>query len=255
LDIHNKTIAEVSSLLNEDKVSEQLLLSMKADSRIGIQKLLEKYYKEQEAIRKQRKKAEQMLLEERRLWEAGYSLIGGVDEAGRGPLAGPVVAACVILPKDKVITGLDDSKKLTPAKRDQLFDIISEKAEAIGLGIIDENRIDQINIYQATKEAMIKAIKGCKKAPDFLLLDAMELNELDIPQLPLIGGDGKSQSIAAASIIAKVTRDRLMIKYAETYPEYGLDKHKGYGTAEHVTAIRQYGMTPIHRRSFLTKIL
>jgi ribonuclease HII len=255
LDIHNRTITEISSLLREDNVSNQLLDAMKTDSRSGVQKLLEKYYREQEAIQKQREKAEQMLLEERRLWETGYTMIGGVDEVGRGPLAGPVVAACVILPKGLIIEGADDSKRLTLAKREELYDIISEKAEAIGLGIVDPSRIDEINIYNATIEAMMKAVRACRKQPEYLLLDAMQLKELAIPQLPIIGGDGKSQSIAAASIIAKVTRDRMMTELAETYPEYGFEKHKGYGTSEHVAAIKQYGMLPIHRKSFMKKIL
>jgi ribonuclease HII len=255
LDIHNKTIAEISSLLQKEEVTLQLLNAMRSDSRSGVQKLLEKYYREQEAIQKQKDKSEQMLLEERRLWEEGYTLVGGVDEVGRGPLAGPVVASCVILPKGIIIEGVDDSKKLTPAKREELYEIISEKAEAIGLGVIDHKRIDEINIYNATIEAMMQAVSACKKAPEYLLLDAMHLKELSIPQLPIIGGDGKSQSIAAASIIAKVTRDRMMVQLAEIYPEYGFEKHKGYCTDEHVEAIRKYGMSPIHRRSFMNKIL
>jgi len=256
LNIHNKTISEVQALLqDQETVSEQLLDAMKNDSRVGIQKLLARYYQEQEAIRKRKEKAEQLLTEERRLWALGYSFIGGIDEAGRGPLAGPVAAACVILPKGLIIEGVNDSKKLTPGKREELFDIIYEKALAIGLGIVDQNKIDEINIYNATILAMHQAVQACSREPDYLLLDAMHLKDMPIPQLSIIGGDGKSQSIAAASIIAKVIRDRIMDDFAKIYPQYGFEKHKGYGTEEHIAAIRKYGILPIHRKSFLAKIL
>jgi len=254
VNIHSISITKISNMLQEERDPEQLLKAMEEDGRSGVQRLLERYYRQQEAIRKQKEKSEQLLLEERRLWAQGYSLIGGVDEVGRGPLAGPVVAACVILPPDLIIEGVDDSKKLSSAKREELYDIISEKAEAMGLGMVNHDRIDEINIYYATMEAMSQAVNACKKAPEYLLIDAMRLKELPIPQLSIIGGDGKSQSIAAASIIAKVTRDRMMVKLAETYPEYGFEKHKGYCTEEHVAAIRQYGMSPIHRRSFMKNI-
>ena len=256
MNIHNKTISEVQALLHEhETVSEQLLEAMKKDSRIGIQKLLARYYQEQEAIRKRKEKAKQLLTEERRLWALGYSFIGGIDEAGRGPLAGPVAAACVILPRDLTIEGIDDSKKLTAAKREELYKIIYEKALAVGLGIVDQNKIDEINIYNATVLAMNQAVRACSLEPDYLLLDAMHLKDMPVPQLSIIGGDGKSQSIAAASIIAKVTRDKIMDDLAGIYPEYGFDKHKGYGTEEHIAAIRKYGISPVHRKSFLAKIL
>ncbi len=255
MDIHNISIPEVRRMLREEPNTEQLLAAMEADSRVGVQKLLVKYDRQQEAIRKQREKSEAMLAEERRLWAEGYALVGGVDEVGRGPLAGPVVAACVILPPGLVIDGVDDSKKLTAGKREKFYDIISGKAEAIGVGMVGPERIDGINIYQATMEAMFQAVKACRKAPQYVLIDAMHLKSLSVPQLSIVGGDGKSQSIAAASIIAKVTRDRMMGKLAETYPQYGFEQHKGYGTKQHVEAIRQYGMSPIHRRSFMKKIL
>ena len=255
MNIHNISIPEVRSMLRKEPNPEQLLAAMEEDSRIGVQKLLVKYYRLQEALQKQREKSETMLVEERRLWAEGYALVGGMDEVGRGPLAGPVVAACVILPPDLVIEGVDDSKKLTAGKRERFYDIISDKAEAIGVGMVGPERIDEINIYQATMEAMFQAVNACRKAPQYVLIDAMHLESLSVPQLSIVGGDGKSQSIAAASIIAKVTRDRMMDKLAGTYPQYGFEQHKGYGTKQHVEAIRRYGMSPIHRRSFMKKIL
>ncbi|MDD2504349.1 MAG: ribonuclease HII [Clostridia bacterium] len=255
MNIQHKTISEVKEIIQRENISDSLLAAMKDDSRIGIQKLLERYYREQEDKIKIQEKSQYMLVYERKLWSKAYSFLGGIDEAGRGPLAGPVVSACVILPKELLIEGVDDSKKLSPAKREYFFDIIMEKALAVGFGIIDHNRIDKVNIYQATIESMEQAVKACSQAPDYLLLDAMRLNNIKIPQLSLIGGDGKSQSIAAASITAKVTRDRIMEGFAKIYPEYGFEKHKGYGTEEHVEAIRKHGLSPVHRQSFLKKIL
>ena len=182
-----------------------------------------------------------------------YSCICGIDEAGRGPLAGPVVAACVILPKDTEILFLNDSKKVTKKRRLELFEEICYKAVDIGVGIIDENRIDDINILNATYEAMQKAIVKMDTEPDILLVDAVRIPDIGIKQISIIQGDARSVSIAAASIIAKVTRDKLMIEYDEQYPEYGFAKHKGYGTTEHIAAIRRHGACPIHRKSFVDK--
>lgn len=182
-----------------------------------------------------------------------YSCICGIDEAGRGPLAGPVVAACVILPKDTEILFLNDSKKVTKKRRLELFEEICYKAVDIGVGIIDENRIDDINILNATYEAMQKAIVKMDTEPDILLVDAVRIPDIGIKQISIIQGDARSVSIAAASIIAKVTRDKLMIEYDEQYPEYGFAKHKGYGTTEHIAAIRRQGACPIHRKSFVDK--
>ena len=179
-----------------------------------------------------------------------YSCICGMDEAGRGPLAGPVVAASVILPKDAEILFLNDSKKVTKKRRLELFEEICYKAVDIGVGIIDENRIDDINILNATYEAMQKAIVKMDTKPDILLVDAVRVPDIGIKQISIIKGDARSVSIAAASIIAKVTRDRLMIEYDNQYPEYGFAKHKGYGTREHIEAIRKHGICPLHRKSF-----
>ncbi len=185
-------------------------------------------------------------------YEGEYKIICGIDEAGRGPLAGPVCAGACILPSDCEILYLNDSKKLSEKRREELFLEIQEKAAAWAVGIIDNNIIDEVNILQATYRAMRDAISRLKIEPDLLLNDAVTIPEIAIRQVPIIKGDAKSVSIAAASILAKVSRDHLMIEYDKVYPEYGFAKHKGYGTAQHIAAIREYGLTPIHRRSFMT---
>lgn len=184
----------------------------------------------------------------------GCALICGIDEAGRGPLAGPVVAGAAILPKDQVILYLNDSKKLSEKRREELFFEIKEKAVSWSVGIVSPERIDEINILQATYEAMRQAIKGLHAVPDILLNDAVTIPGIEIPQVPIIKGDAKSVSIAAASILAKVTRDHMMVEYDKVFPEYGFAKHKGYGTAAHTAAIREFGPTPIHRMTFLKNI-
>ncbi len=181
--------------------------------------------------------------------------IAGIDEAGRGPLAGPVAAGAVILPADHDILYLNDSKKLSAKKRDLLFDQIKEEASAWAVGLVEPERIDEINILQATYEAMRLAISQLKVKPSVLVNDAVTIPDIQIPQIPVVKGDAKCISIAAASILAKVTRDRIMEEMDALYPEYGFAKHKGYGTKEHMDAIRAYGPCPIHRRSFITKIV
>ena len=180
-----------------------------------------------------------------------YPYICGIDEVGRGPLAGPVVAGAVILPKDDMILYLNDSKKLSEKKREMLYDEIMNRAVATGIGMASPARIDEINILQATYEAMRMAIDNLKVRPDILLNDAVTIPQVDILQVPIIKGDAKSISIAAASIIAKVTRDRLMVEYDKVMPEYGFASNKGYGSAAHIDALKKYGATPIHRRSFI----
>lgn len=200
--------------------------------------------------------AERERLEQMRVYEHEYvsfSAICGIDEAGRGPLAGPVVAGAVILPTDCEILYLNDSKKLTEKRREALFLEIKEKAVAWNVGIVDAAEIDQINILQATYEAMRKAITGLEVTPDLLLNDAVEIPDVQIPQVKIIKGDAKSVSIAAASILAKVTRDHLMIEYDQKYPDYGFARHKGYGTGVHIEAIRDYGPCPLHRKTFIRK--
>ena len=181
--------------------------------------------------------------------------ICGIDEAGRGPLAGPVVAGAVIIPKNCDILYINDSKKLSEKKREELYDIIMERAVAVGLGYSTPERIDEINILQATYEAMREAVSKLEQVPDLLLNDAVTIPQVNIRQIPIIKGDAKSISIGAASIIAKVTRDRLMVQYDEVYPEYGFASNKGYGAQAHIDALRQYGPCPIHRRSFITHFI
>jgi ribonuclease HII len=185
----------------------------------------------------------------------GYGLIAGIDEVGRGPLAGPVMAGAVILPKDHPILYLNDSKKLTEKKREELYEVIMKEAVAVGIGMASEQRIDEINILNATYEAMREAIGKLAPQPDILLNDAVKIPGVSIRQVPIIKGDAKSVSIAAASIVAKVTRDRLMAEYEKIYPGYGFAKNKGYGTAEHIAAIKEMGPCPIHRRSFIKNFI
>lgn len=199
----------------------------------------------------ERQRIFQMAFFENELYKKGSIYIAGIDEVGRGPLAGPVVAAAVILRKDAFIYGVNDSKKLSPAKRNELFEVIRSEAIAIGVGIIGEKEIDEINILNATKKAMLLAVSQLKPYPDTLLIDAVKLEGIELSQLSIIKGDMKSISIAAASIIAKVTRDRMMDEFCLKYPEYGFSKHKGYGTSEHIVALRKCGPCEIHRRSFI----
>ncbi len=186
---------------------------------------------------------------ERELHKEGYKLIGGVDEVGRGPLVGPVVTACVILPEKFNLDGLTDSKKLTEKKRDYFFEEIKKQAISYGIGIVDEKRIDEINIYEATKEAMIKAINNCNIKPDYVLTDAMKL-DIDIPVRPIIKGDLRSITISAASVLAKVTRDRIMYELDKKYPMYDFKNNVGYPTKKHLEAIEKYGIIDEHRRSY-----
>ena len=205
------------------------------------------------------RKLEKLRLEKERMYEmfsfereyGDHQAICGIDEVGRGPFAGPVVAAAVILPKDCDILYLNDSKKLSAARREELYDEIMEKAVATGIGMASPARIDEINILQATYEAMREAVSKLSREPDLLLNDAVTIPEMTIMQVPIIKGDAKSVSIAAASILAKVTRDRLMVEYDQILPEYGFASNKGYGSAEHIAALKKYGPSPIHRRSFI----
>lgn len=187
---------------------------------------------------------------ERQLWIDGFGHIAGVDEAGRGPLAGPVVAAAVIFPKELLIEGVNDSKKLTEKKREELFQKISEQALSIGIGIVDHGTIDRINILQAATEAMRLALENLSIVPDFSLIDGNSFKHSSLRFRNVVKGDSISSTIAAASIIAKVTRDRMMLELDQLYPQYGFAKHKGYGTQQHINAIRSFGLSEIHRRSF-----
>lgn len=210
------------------------------------------------ALTEEKLKAELARLEAMKEYEYTYEAceyLCGIDEAGRGPLAGPVVAAAVILPKDCQILFLNDSKKLSEKKRELLFDEIKEKAVSYGIGIASPERIDEINILQATYEAMRQAVSGLSVRPELLLNDAVTIPGIDIPQIPIVKGDAKSVSIAAASILAKVTRDRMMVQYDQLFPEYGFARHKGYGTAVHIQALKEHGPCPIHRHTFIKKFI
>ena len=213
-----------------------------------LQRLREKEEKARLKLEKELKRTEELSVYERRFAQKGR--IAGIDEVGRGPLAGPVVACAVILPKDHPILYLNDSKKLSAKKRDELYEVILKEAVAYGIGMESPETIDRINILQATFSAMRKAIDALDPPADFLLNDAVTIPGVSLPQCPIIKGDAKSVSIAAASIVAKVTRDRMMEDYDRIYPGYSFAKNKGYGTAEHIAAIREMGLCPIHRRSF-----
>lgn len=219
------------------------------DKRAGVSGLVRRYKKQLEDWEKELARIEGMLDYEREY--AGYELICGVDEAGRGPLAGPVAAGAVILPKNTGIPYLDDSKKLSAKRREELYDEIMDKAVSAGVGFVGPARIDEINILQATYEAMREAIGKLGVTPDLLLNDAVTIPDLPMRQVPIIKGDAKSMSIAAASVIAKVSRDRLMAEYDRLMPEYGFAKNKGYGSKEHISALQRYGPSPIHRKTFI----
>ncbi|KAB7708034.1 ribonuclease HII [Bacillus aerolatus] len=218
------------------------------DPRKGVQQAVAQWYRIQEKQAMERLKYEQLLNYERELLNQGITSIAGIDEVGRGPLAGPVIAAAVILPPNIQLVGINDSKKLSKAKRDYFYKEITDKAD-VGIGIVTAAEIDLLNIYEATKKAMVSAIQQLHHLPQHLLIDAMKLN-VSIPQTSIVKGDVKSASIAAASIVAKVTRDRLMCDYALLYPQYGFEKNMGYGTKEHLTGLQSTGPCEIHRNSF-----
>ena len=248
-------IGEIRGILQAASVDElpAFIAAHEKDERAGVQALINKAKKRRLDYEKELLRTEKMKEYERKY--ASFSYICGIDEVGRGPLAGPVVAGAVILPRDCRILYLNDSKQLSEKKREELYEVIMENAVSTGLGFVSPERIDEINILQATYEAMRQAIGKLEKEPDLLLNDAVTIPGVEIRQVPIIKGDAKSVSIAAASIIAKVTRDRLMVQYDEIYPEYGFASNKGYGAAAHLEALKKYGPTPIHRRSFLKNLL
>lgn len=209
--------------------------------------------KREEKLIKESQRIEDMCIYEKEYSQ--YQYICGIDEVGRGPLAGPVVACAVILPKDARILYANDSKKLSEKKREELYDVITDTALAYGIGVVDERTIDEINILQATYKAMRQAINNLSVRPDILLNDAVTIPEVDIRQVPIIKGDAKSMTIACASIVAKVTRDRMMVELDKQYPGYDFASNKGYGTAKHMEAIRTLGPTPIHRKTFIKNII
>lgn len=242
------TINEIKQILADNKVSEAVLAKLSADPRIGVQKLVESYQKRQKRIAEKQEAFDNRLMYERKFWAKGQT-VAGVDEVGRGPLAGPVVTAAVVIDSNFDLVDVNDSKKLSIQKRELLYPQILQKAVSVAIGIRSSQVIDQINIYEADRLAMADAVANLNCKPDALLVDAMTV-PIDIPQKRLIKGDAKSNSIAAASIIAKVFRDRMMADYALIYPEYNFESNVGYGTKEHIVALKKYGPTPIHRKTF-----
>lgn len=252
-----ETIAEIREKLRQCPASEleAWLREYETDSRKGVRKLLDGFWKKEAARLKEEQRLDALLSYERQCYAEGYGLVAGIDEVGRGPLAGPVVAAAVILPKECKIEGVNDSKKLTPKKRDELYNVILEKAVAYGVGVVPPERIDEINILQATFEAMRQALAQLSPEAEYILADAVTIPGINTPQKGIVKGDAKSLSIGAASIVAKVHRDRMMVQYDEIYPGYGFAANKGYGSAEHIAAIREKGTCPIHRRTFVKNFL
>lgn len=241
-------IKEILQAASIEKLPE-FIAEHETDPRSGVQKLVASAQKKLDALEKEKQRIEKLKKYEREY--AQYSYICGIDEVGRGPLAGPVVAGAVILPKDCHILYINDSKQLSEKKREELYDVITREAVAWAVGYASPKRIDEINILQATYEAMREAIGKLTPAPELLLNDAVTIPGVNIRQVPIIKGDAKSISIGAASIVAKVTRDRLMEQYADVFPEYDFASNKGYGSAAHIAALKKYGPTPIHRHSFI----
>ena len=252
-----QSISEIKEILGNCSMEElpEQMKQFEEDSRKGVRTALASFRKKYEKYQQELARLDEILTYERGLWEAGYDLVAGIDEVGRGPLAGPVVAAAVILPKECKIEGVNDSKKLSAKKREELYDIILEKAVSYGIGIVSNERIDEINILKATYEAMREALSQLKPKADYILADAVTIPMVSTPQRGIIKGDAKSMSIGAASIVAKVYRDRLMEAYEEVYPGYGFASNKGYGAAEHIEGLKKLGPTPIHRRTFLKNLL
>ncbi len=250
-----KTITDIKKEIQSVDMLERdnIIQQYSNDERMGVQKLLQKFVKEKESLQKEIARVEAMKRYEKE--NQSYEFICGIDEVGRGPLAGPVVAGAVILPKDAQILYINDSKQLSEKKRELLYDEIMSKAIAFGIGMVSPADIDEINILQATYEAMRIAISKLSVTPNLLLNDAVTIPKVSIKQVPIIKGDAKSVSIAAASIIAKVTRDRMMREYHKLFPEYGFDHNKGYGSATHIDVLKKIGPSPIHRSSFITNFI
>lgn len=244
------TIKEIKECLATiDRLDHPLFEELIADGRAGVQAAISKRKRELQKQVEEDLRLEKMLAYEKELYAQGIQLIAGVDEVGRGPLAGPVVAAAVILPENCKIPGLNDSKKIPKSKHQAIYQAVLDQALSVGIGVKDNQVIDQVNIYEATKLAMVEAIQELDQQPQHLLIDAMKL-DLPISQTSIIKGDANSLSIAAASIVAKVTRDQMMAAYDQEYPGYDFGQNAGYGTTKHLEGLEKYGVTPIHRRSF-----
>lgn len=246
------TVSEIKKIFDETPLEllESRIIEYNDDTRPGVVSIITKAQKKIDAYNKEVLRTESLKVYEKKYQDLGY--VCGIDEVGRGPLAGPVVTCAVVLPKDCNILYLNDSKQLSEKKREEMYDVIMREAVSVGLGFNGPERIDEINILQATLEAMREAVGKLSVKPAVLLNDAVTIPGIDIKQVPIIKGDAKSVSIAAASIVAKVTRDRLMVEYDKIYPEYDFASNKGYGSAKHIEALKKYGKTPIHRDSFIT---
>lgn len=231
----------------------QLYEKYKEDTRAGVLAIIKKYKKQEEKLEQERARIGRLREYEEKYCHLGY--VCGLDEVGRGPLAGPVVAGAVILPSDSEILYINDSKKLSEKKREELYQVIMEQAVSVGIGYASHTVIDEINILQATYQAMREAVSQLSVRPQILLNDAVTIPRVDIPQVPIIKGDAKSISIGAASIVAKVTRDRLMVEYDKLMPEYGFASNKGYGSQSHIEALKKYGPSPIHRKTFIKNFI
>lgn len=257
LDIKTLSVKEINEMVSEIGLEEYAAVSeaLMADERKAIQKIGEKLARDYNKVLFEEKRLEGMKSFEYALYEKGCIYIAGTDEVGRGPLAGPVVAAAVILPREFKVLGVNDSKKLSEKKREELYFLILNEAVSFGIGIVDNDKIDEINILNASKLAMKIACEKLNRKPDHLLVDAVHVDHLDIPQTGIIKGDSKSITIAAASIVAKVTRDRMMVEYHEQHPHYDFINNKGYGTALHYEGIRTHGLCPLHRKTFLKEYI
>ncbi len=252
-----ESIAEIKNKINEVPIEEipEILKAYRQDSRSGVQRVIEYFEKKYTAYTEEIKRLHEISQYENSCYDNGMTYVAGIDEVGRGPLAGPVVTAAVILPKNCLILGVNDSKKLSAKKREELYSVIMDKALSVSIGVESNDVIDNINILQATYSAMRKAINGLHIKPDMLLVDAVTIPCTEMPQTSIIKGDAKSISIGAASIIAKVTRDRMMKELSLTYPGYDFENNMGYGTAKHIEGIKQRGLCKIHRRSFTKGII
>lgn len=250
MDLHKLTIKDIRELLTSTPPTKELLRQLGEDGRSGVRNLLEQYWRAEERKKELADQWNRMTIYEQRYREQGIQLIAGVDEVGRGPLAGPVVAAAVILPNDFYLPGINDSKKLSAKQREVFYERITTEALTYSVASVDASLIDEINIYQATTRVICQAVSDLKLLPQLCLVDGLEVKHLTVTQQAIVGGDRSSITIAAASIIAKVTRDRWMTEAAKQYPEYGFERNAGYGTPDHLRAIEKYGPCPLHRKTF-----
>lgn len=250
--IKKMSLKQLQELIAERgaEVYPEVVRVLGEDPRGGAQKLVRFCQGKMEEYERERERLSRMYSYERQVWAMGYRLVAGLDEVGRGPLAGPVVAAAVVLPGEVVFPGLDDIKRLSGKRRLELYEQIKAQALGIGVGLVHPDGIDEASVMMATYKAMVKAVHDLKENPDYLLIDSLHLPNVNQPQAPIVGGDAQSCSIAAASIVAKVTRDEYMVEMDRLYPQYGFANHKGYGTAEHREALERYGPCPLHRKSF-----